>query len=251
MTATDSSTKSRYGTRDVRLHRWTTPEALMIIAGSKKFIAAAFASEEELELIVQANAEYIFGPDIEGVLRHCTDMEVEKQYTDSHGQSEVAFAFCRLLGFELLPRLKAIPTQRLYRPDDSVLYPKLAPVLSRTINWELIPQYDQMVKYATAMRLGTADTEGILRRFRSDVKHPVYRALAQLGKAIKTIFLYRYLDSMELRREINEGLTLSRTGIAPTTSSTLAKAAKWPRTASTIRKSACSPCTWSSCPSST
>src|ERR1017187_4852993 len=35
----------------------------MIIAGSKKFIAAAFASEEELELIVQANAEYIFGPD--------------------------------------------------------------------------------------------------------------------------------------------------------------------------------------------
>src|ERR1017187_2732293 len=35
----------------------------MIIAGSKKFIAAAFASEAELELVVQANAEYIFGPD--------------------------------------------------------------------------------------------------------------------------------------------------------------------------------------------
>ena len=97
---------------------------------------------------------------IEGVLRHCTDMDVEKQYTDSHGQSEVAFAFCRVLGFELLPRLKAIPTQRLYRPDDSVSYLQLAPVLSRTINWELIAQqYDQIIKYATAMRLGTADTE--------------------------------------------------------------------------------------------
>ena len=35
----------------------------MITAGSKKFIAATFASEEELELIVQANSEYIFGPD--------------------------------------------------------------------------------------------------------------------------------------------------------------------------------------------
>jgi TnpA family transposase len=147
---------------------------------------------------------------IEGVLRHCTDMEVEKQYTDSHGQSEVAFAFCRLLGFELLPRLKAIPTQRLYRPDGSVLYPQLVPVLSRTINWELIAQqYDQMVKYATAMRLGTADTEDILRRFRqSDVKHPVYRALAELGKATKTTFLCRYLNSMELRREIHEGLNV-------------------------------------------
>ena len=94
---------------------------------------------------------------IEGVLRHCTDVTVERQYTDSHGQSEVAFAFCRLLGFDLLPRLKAIHSQRLYRPDNSVSYPKLAPVLSRTIDWELIAQqYDSMVKYATALRLGTA-----------------------------------------------------------------------------------------------
>ena len=45
---------------------------------------------------------------IDGVLRHDTEMEVEKTYVDSHGQSEVAFAFCRMLGFELLPRLKAI-----------------------------------------------------------------------------------------------------------------------------------------------
>ena len=147
---------------------------------------------------------------IEGVLRHCTEMEVERQYTDSHGQSEVAFAFCKLLGFELLLRLKAIHSQRLYRPDNADHYPQPAPVLSRAINWELISQqYDQMVKYATALRLGTADTEDILRRFRrSNVKHPVYRAFAELGKAIKTIFLCRYLNSMELRREINEGLNI-------------------------------------------
>ena len=30
---------------------------------------------------------------MEGVLRHCTDMEIERQYVDSHGQSEIAFAF--------------------------------------------------------------------------------------------------------------------------------------------------------------
>jgi TnpA family transposase len=52
---------------------------------------------------------------IEGVLRHCTTMEVEQPYVDSHGQSEVAFAFCYLLGFDLLPRLKAIAAQKLAR----------------------------------------------------------------------------------------------------------------------------------------
>jgi TnpA family transposase len=54
---------------------------------------------------------------IEGVIRHLSEMVVDRQYVDSHGQSEVAFAFCRLLGFQLLPRLKAIHSQRLYRPD--------------------------------------------------------------------------------------------------------------------------------------
>lgn len=54
---------------------------------------------------------------MEGLLRHCTDMEVEKNYVDSHGQSEVAFAFCYLLGYQLMPRLKAIHSQKLYRPE--------------------------------------------------------------------------------------------------------------------------------------
>ncbi len=149
---------------------------------------------------------------IEGVMRHCTEMSVDRQYVDSHGQTEVAFAFCRLLGFELLPRLKAINKQKLYRPETGKpdAYPNLTSILTRPINWELIrQQYDQMVKYATALRLGTAETEAILRRFtRNNVQHPTYKALAELGKAIKTIFLCRYLQFIELRREIHEGLNV-------------------------------------------
>lgn len=149
---------------------------------------------------------------IEGVLHHCTEMEVDRQYVDSHGQSTVAFAFCRLLGFELLPRLKAIHAQKLYRPETGKAdaYKDLQLILTRPIDWELIrQQYDQMIKYATALRLGTAETEAILRRFtRQNVQHPTYKALAELGKAIKTIFLCRYLHSEALRREINEGLNV-------------------------------------------
>src|SRR5258708_118220 len=48
--------------------------------------------------------------------RHDTEMDVEKQYGDTHGQSEVGLAFFHLLGFELLPRLKNLKKQRLYRP---------------------------------------------------------------------------------------------------------------------------------------
>ena len=66
-----------------------------------------------------------------------------------------------------------------------------------------------MVKYATALRLGTAEAESILRRFtRTNVQHPTYGALDELGKAVKTIFLCEYLGSEPLRREIHEGLNV-------------------------------------------
>ena len=48
-----------------------------------------------------------------------------------------------------------------------------------------------------------------MRRFtRNNLQHPTYRALAELGKAVKTIFLCRYLHDEALRREINDGLNV-------------------------------------------
>nr|WP_242040900.1 transposase [Coleofasciculus sp. FACHB-1120] len=151
---------------------------------------------------------------IEGLLRHCTDMPVQKNFVDTHGQSEVAFAFCRLLGFELMPRIRRIGAQRLSLPQAGQRqnYSNLQSVLAnKEIDWNRIrQQYDQMVKYATALRLGTAEAEAILRRFNRATSplHPTHLALIDLGKAIRTIFLCRYLHSEELRREVHEGLNV-------------------------------------------
>lgn len=185
----------RYGGRGVMIYWHVEKRATCIYSQLKRCSSSEVASM------------------IEGVLRHCTDMEIQRQYVDSHGQSVIGFAFCYLLGFDLAPRLKAISRQKLVLPDVGMRSQlnNLLPILAASaINWtEIEQQYDEMVKYTSAMHSRTADPEAILRRFsRSGVMHPTYKALSELGRAVKTIFLCRYLRQEAFRREIHEGLNV-------------------------------------------
>lgn len=149
---------------------------------------------------------------IEGVLHHGTDLDIDRQFVDTHGQSVVGFAFCHLLGFDLMPRLKGIAGQKLSRADKQAdrRFANIEPICTaRPIDWNLIARhYDEMIRLASALKLRTADAETILRRFTRGQTHPVFSALLELGKAVKTIFLCRYLGNAELRREIHSGLNV-------------------------------------------
>jgi TnpA family transposase len=60
-----------------------------------------------------------------------------------------------------------------------------------------------------SIKCGTASTEAILKRYNSyNITHPTYKALAEVGKAEKTIFLCDYLPSLEIQREVHEGLNV-------------------------------------------
>ena len=112
----------------------------------------------------------------------------------------------------LMPRLKRIKYERLYLPNKGMAesYPNLAGTFARPIRWDLVEQqYDEMVKSSVAIKRGTASTEAILKRYNSyNVTPPTYNALAEVGKAEKTIFLCDYLPSLEIQREVHEGLNV-------------------------------------------
>jgi len=73
----------------------------------------------------------------------------------------------------------------------------------------MIPAHQRYGGLASALRLGTAGAESILRRFtRNNVQHPTYKGLVELGRAIKTTFLCEYLHAEPLRREVQEGLNV-------------------------------------------
>lgn len=185
-----------YDTRGVMVYWHVQTNATCIYSQLKKVSASQVASM------------------IEGLVRHDTEMRIESNCVDSHGQSEVAFAFCRMLGFKLLPRLKLIKDQRLCLPEKGMAaqFPGLSGVLAArdAINWSLIQeQYDEMVRHVVAVAEGTGPTESILRRFhKNNRSHPVYKAFIELGKAEKTRFLCQYLTAPKLRQEIHEALNV-------------------------------------------
>ena len=61
---------------------------------------------EKKAICIHAQLKNVSSPEvtamISGVLNHCTEMSVEKSYVDTHGQSEIGFAFSYLLSFKLM-----------------------------------------------------------------------------------------------------------------------------------------------------
>src|SRR3981189_3123575 len=67
--------------------------------------------------------------------------------------------------------------------------------------------HDEMVKAAAGIKEGTATAEAVVEGYNQNiVSHLTYKALAEVGKAEKTIFLCDYLSSRETQYEVNDGL---------------------------------------------
>lgn len=148
-----------------------------------------------------------------GIIHHASNAKVKNHSTDTHGQSLIAFAFARLLGINLRPRIKGVGKIKLNKVDANMAqadYHNLKDVMDRPIKWQLIADnYDDMVKNTAALVVGTADVEVILKRFISEnAQNPLYQAMLELGRAERTAYLCKYLSIKELRIEIEEVLNV-------------------------------------------
>ena len=152
------------------------------------------------------------GSMMKGVIDHDTKMDMDRVFVDTHGQSVIGFACAYMLGFDLLPRFKAINKQKLcgVTSKDKKKYTNIASAMKGTINWKLIEDnYEEVVKYMAALKTGIIEPSVLVKRFSKDnFNHPVYKALMEIGKANKSIFLCKYFEEENLRIEINEGLNV-------------------------------------------
>ncbi len=130
--------------------------------------------------------------------------------TDTHGFSEAIFAATHLIGTAFAPRIKKIGSQRLYGFSSKATHRRRGDVIvpSRTINHKLIVRHwDDILRFMATIKLRYSSASQLFKRlsfYASD--HPLYKALKEFGRLIKTQFILTYYDDLELRQRIEKQL---------------------------------------------
>ncbi|EGY27958.1 Transposase [Candidatus Regiella insecticola 5.15] len=143
-------------------------------------------------------------------LMHNDVIKSDVHPTDTHGYSEVIFAATYLLGFEFAPRIKGLSRQHLsaFKPRNH--YTELGYTLlpDRVIRGSFIEgQWDEILRFIATIRLKVTTASQLFKRLNSYSKqHPLYRALKELGKSPKTLFILKYSDELEFRQCIEKQL---------------------------------------------
>ncbi|OSM08479.1 Tn3 family transposase [Magnetofaba australis] len=142
-------------------------------------------------------------------LMHNDVIKSDIHSTDTHGYTEAVFGLTHLLGFSFAPRIKGIGKQTLYifkpkeRADESW---KIQP--DKTINAALIREnWDDLLRLVATIKLKENSASDIFRRLNSySRQHALYQALKAFGQIIKSLFILRYVNDLELRQAIEKQL---------------------------------------------
>lgn len=147
---------------------------------------------------------------LDGLLEQNTELSPTQLTSDSHGASDVVFGLFKLLGYQFSPRLKDLKAIRFYRIDKAADYGALNRLAKHPINLDVIRlHWDEMLRLAGSLVTRTVKASEILRVLQPHGRPSgLGKAVAELGRVLKTLHLLSYLDSEEYRRTIQVQLNL-------------------------------------------
>jgi TnpA family transposase len=130
--------------------------------------------------------------------------------TDQAAYSDQVFGLYWLLGYQFSPRPTGLPDQRFWYFSRDRDYGALQGLARNRINTQLILAHsDDILRVLGSLSTGTVRASELLRVLQGGGRPtPLGRAIAELGRAAKTLHLLHYVDSDTYRRCI--GVHLNR-----------------------------------------
>ena len=181
--------------------------------------AYTFIDERQLlwHSLVMSAAERESAYVVDGLMRNDV-VRSDIHSTDSHGYAEAIFAVTHLLGISYAPRIKNIGDQTLYgfrsrngngsRNGDDRSGWAVAPDKPMREDLILARWGRRAAPRRHHQAQGGDGIRHLFRRLNSYAKqHELYRALKAFGQIIKTLFVLRYVDEIDLRQAIERQLS--------------------------------------------
>ena len=93
---------------------------------------------------------------LDGLLMNETGRRVREQYADTGGFTDHVFAACSILGYAVVPRIRDLPSKRLYVFERAGVPKQLRPLVGGKVNADLIDRnWTDILRVASTMAAGT------------------------------------------------------------------------------------------------
>ncbi len=136
-----------------------------------------------------------------GLLEQQTHLDPREIMSDTAGSSDVVFGLFYLLGYRFSPRLADLADLRYWRLDREADYGVLQDLSRHKIDARLIARnWDDLLRLAGSLKLGKVGALDVMRTLGRSAS--LGRALAELGRIEKTLYLLHYVDDEAYRRRI-------------------------------------------------
>jgi TnpA family transposase len=141
---------------------------------------------------------------LDGLLKNESDIQPDTIHADTQGQSAPVFGLAALLQITLMPRIRNWKELTLYRPDKETSFEQIDGLLTGEIDWDLIRTHlPDMLRVVLSIQAGRIAASTLLHRLGTySRKNRLYQAFRELGRAVRTEFLLKYLSDSALRSVI-------------------------------------------------
>lgn len=142
---------------------------------------------------------------LDGLLEQQTSLEPVEIITDTAAYSDPVFGLFWLLGYQFSPALADLSDMRLWRLDKAADYSTLNAVARNRVNLKLVEEnWQDFLRIAGSLKLGTLRASDFMRTLIKGDRpaSSLQKALAELGKIPKTLFMLALITDEGYRRRI-------------------------------------------------
>ncbi len=133
--------------------------------------------------------------------------------TDTHGYTDPLFGASFLMGITFAPRLAKPHKYALYSFSSGKTHKKLGHVLtpSELVKHKVILRnWDDVLRFIATIKSHRCSASQLFKRLSSYAKqHPLYRALKEFGRILKSQYLLTYFDDVKLRQKVQKQQNLA------------------------------------------